>query len=293
MTIKSIKSGFGIGCLIFAVAAIIALPVRFLQFFTVIEEGTGFYTGEHWSVFFLYAVLAVAIIAILFLGFARRKKLDYSLEAIKRPGLAAFSIVAAGGILLDAYNCFVKISSPVYSNSDLPMDSSNAVLALECVFAVLSAVYFIILWITYLKGKAFNSKAGVLSLAPVIWCIFRLVFRFMRTISYIRVSELMFEMIMIAFLIMFFMAFAQVNTGIGGAKNEWKIAAYGLPAALMALICFVPSFILTVGGFEELLYDYSTVEFSNIGIALFVVATILTRVTEKLPEENEIYSAEG
>ena len=57
---------------------------------------------------------------------------------------------------------------------------------------------------------------------------FRLVFRFTRTISYIRVSDLMLEMLMLVFFIMFFMAFAQVNSRVDPNKKEWKIAAYGL-----------------------------------------------------------------
>lgn len=288
MNIKSVKSGFGIGCLVFAAAAVIALPVRILQFFTVIESGTGFYTETDWSVYLLYIVLAAAIIAILALGIAKRKKLDYSLEYTKRPGLSSLSLIAACGILLDAYNCFIRFISEetVTTASGSSLDSSKLIIMLEGVFALLSAIYFIMLWLTYLKGNSNGSGFWLLSLTPVLWSIFRLVVRFMRTISYIRVSELLIEMIMISFMILFFMIFAQVNCGINGKGNEWKIAAYGLPAALTALICFIPRLVVMISGNSHLFYSESGLEFCDFGIALFIIATVLTRITDKLPDEN-------
>lgn len=289
MNNKSVKSGFGIGCIIFVAAAIIALPMRVFQSFTLIEGGTGFYTEKNWSIGVLYAVLIIAVLAILIFGLLKKKKLDFSLEAIKRPGLSWLSLIAACGIMLDAYNCFAGIMSvdeTVTASSSSAPDSSKLILVAQGIFAVLSAIYFIMLWLTYLKGKTNDSEIRLLALAPVIWNIFRLVTRFMRTISYIRVPELLFEMTAIAFLILFFNAFAQVSTGLGEKNGEWKIGAYGLPAALMAFICFIPRAILTVSGNTDLLYSQSTLQFCDIGIALFIIATVLTRVTDKLPEEK-------
>lgn len=81
----SVKSGFGIGAVIFAVAAIIALPLRIIQYFTVIEGGTGFYTENSLSVYLLYIILSAAVIAFIVTGLTKTKKLDYSREAEKRP----------------------------------------------------------------------------------------------------------------------------------------------------------------------------------------------------------------
>lgn len=288
MNNKSVKGSFGIGCLIFAVAAIIALPLRVLQSFTIIEGGTGFYSENNWTVGALYAVLIIAVLAIIIFAFTKRKKLDFSLETVKRPGLSWISLIAACGIMLDAYNCFIGIMSTdeTVAIYDSAIDSSKLILIAQGIFAVLSAIYFIMLWLTYLKGKTNGSEIRLLALAPVIWNIFRLVSKFMRTISYIRVPELLFEMIAIAFMILFFNAFAQVNTGLGDKNGEWRIGAYGLPAALMALICFIPRVILTVSGNSSLLYSQSTLQFCDMGIALFIIATVLTRVTDRLPEKS-------
>lgn len=288
MNNKSVKSGFGIGCIIFVVAAIIGIPVRTLQFFTVMESGTGFYSETDWSVYLLFGVIAAAILALIAFGLSKKKKLDYSLETVKRPGLSSLSLIAACGAILSACSCLVKFMAKesVATSYTSPVDGTKIILLLEGVFALLSAIYFILLWLTYLKGTSNGSKIRLLALAPVIWSIFRIVIRFMRTISYIRVSELMFEMIMISFLILFFMALAQVNTGISAENAEWKIGAYGLSAALLALICFIPRLIVMISGNSHLFYSESSIEFCDLGVALFIIGTVFTRVTDKLPETN-------
>ncbi len=294
MNLKSIQSGFGAGVLIMAVAALIALPLRTLQFFTVIEGGNGFYSEFNWSVYVLYGVLAAAIAAVIVFGIIKRKKLDYSLDVEKRPGMGILSVTAAISILMDAASCIAS----VYELQGVvdPANKASAmgdciILGIEAGFALLSSIYFIALGIAYLLGKTNGSEYRLISLAPVAWCIFRLVYRFKRTISFTTVSDLMFEMLAFSFMILFFFAFAQVNARVGGKGNEWKIAAYGIPAALLALICFVPRFIVTLTGNAHLLYSYSAAEYCDFGVALFIISAVVTRITDKAAVQ-EINQAE-
>ena len=64
---------------------------------------------------------------------------------------------------------------------------------------------------------------------------------------------------------MFFMAFAQVTAKVGGKGLEWKLFAYGLPAALFCLLCFVPRVVLMILGKSEL------TDWKAEGIALFTM----------------------
>lgn len=300
MKTKALTSGFGIGAIILIAAAIIALPVRTTQYFKILEGTTGFYTTTDWTVYLLFAVLAVAIIAFIALGFINRKKLDYSLETKKRPGFGILAAVTAIGLIIDAVICLnvvynpqvsLGISTATYEASQ----TANYVLTAQAVAAAVSALYFVTVCVGSLSGKSNGTEFKIISLAPVLWSIFRLVFRFTRTISYIRVSDLLFEMIMIIFMMLFFMAFAQVNAGIDAKNCEWKIASYGLSAALLALVCFIPRFIVTAGGNADLLYSYSSAEYCDIGIALFAIAAVLTRITDKkeLPEPEAAEESES
>lgn len=78
---------------------------------------------------------------------------------------------------------------------------------------------------------------------------------------------------------MFFMAYAQVNSKVGGENCEYKVASYGLIAAMLAIICFVPRFVLTVCGKADMIYTYSALEYCDFTCALFALATVFTRIT--------------
>ncbi len=280
----SVKSGFGLGAIIAAVAAIISLPVRTAQFFTIIESDTGFYSEVNAGVYIFYGVIAAAIVLSLVFGFAKRKKLDYSLEVTKRPGFGILSFTAAIGALSDAAKCIME-----FMNAEPDSETAQAaglLLAVEAVFALFTAIFFVAIGVSALGGKTNGSEYKLISLAPVLWSIVRIVYRFTRTISYIRVSELLLEMLMLVFLIVFFMAFAQANTGINSKGNIWKVAAYGVPAVLLALICFVPRFIVTVSGNAHLLVEQSPIEYCDIANAAFIICTVLTRVTDKISSEE-------
>ena len=156
----------------------------------------------------------------------------------------------------------------------------------QVALSFLSAIYFVILCLSALIGKASGSQFRILSLAPVLWSMLRMILRFTRTISYVRVSELLFEMVMLVFMIMFFMAFAQCNSKVNEDDCKWKLAAYGLPAALMALVTFVPRLILSLVGSADIIYSQSALELSDFAVALFIIATVFTRVTLKDESEN-------
>ena len=288
----SVKNGFGIGAIILAVAAIIALPLRTIQFFTVLEGGTGFFNESNFSVYLLYFILAAAGIAFLVLGIAKRKKTSYFNEAKKQPVFGIFSLVASAGAFSDGIMCAFKVMenyTPFIDYDYLGNPSANTekiLFCIEAVLAVLTAIFFLAVAVSALTGKTNGSEHKLISLAPVLWCVIRMVFRFTRTISYLKVSDLTFELIMLVFATMFFMAFAQVNSQVGGKNCEWKLAGYGLTAVLFALVCFVPRFIVTIVGMSDLLYSYSPAEFCDLAIALFIIATVFTKLTDRVEQTN-------
>ena len=281
----SVKSGFGLGAVIAVAAAVIALPIRTVQFFTIIESDTGFYSEVNSGVYLLYAVIAIAVAACLVLGIAKRKKLDYSLEAIRRPGFGILSFTAAIGALSDSAKCIMEFMN--YQPDTGTSGAAEILLGAEAIFALFTAIFFVAIGASALSGKTSGSEYKIIALAPVLWSVFRVIYRFTRTISYVRVSELMFEMLMLVFLILFFMAFAQSNANVDSKGNNWKVAAYGMPAVLFALICFVPRFIVTVSGNAHLLVDQSPIEYCDIANAAFILCTVLTRVTDKISSEEE------
>lgn len=293
----SAKKGFGAGSAVFAAAAVIAVILRTVQFFTVVEENqTGFYTENNWSVYLLYIILAAFVLSSVVLGFFNRKKLDFDREAKKRPVFGAASLVAGIGAFADGLGSILKVlnnHAPIvehtYDGAAI-WNTDKVIFFAEAAFATLSAIFFLALGLSLISGKTNGSEHKLISLSPVLWCIVRMIFRFSRTISYLNVSDLTFELLMLVFSVLFFMAFAQVNARIDCKNCEWKLAGYGLPAALLAILCFVPRVIVTLSGRTGLLYEYSPVDFCDLTTAAFIIAAVFTRLTgraEKPEEEKE------
>lgn len=286
----SLKGGSGIAAIVFAVAALLALPLRTIQYFTIIENnGTGFYTENNWSVYVLGFILAVTVIALLVLGFINRKNTGYDLEVKSRPVFGLFSFVAAAGMFSDGIFCILNAGSidSIFDYEGKISNPDTIFMYGEAFLSVFAAIFFLALGISTLSGKTNGSEHKLISLVPVIWCLIRMVFRFSRTISYLRVSELTFELLMLVFTAMFFMAFAQVNSQIGNKNNEWKLIGYGLPAALFALICFAPRVIVWASGQRELLYEYAaTPNICELTNALFIIAAVFTRLSHGVKKET-------
>lgn len=289
---KTLTSGFGIGNIIFIAALILALPLRIYQYLGgVIEPATGFFTKNDFSVYTLYGVIILAAVAVIVLGIINRKKLAYDVSAQKNPILGIASLLITLGIIFDVAFTMdipgaieaIKAAKTAETEQISTEITAHYVLIIQAVISLPTALFFTVFGINSLMGKTLASELRILSLSPVIWAMLRMVARFMRTISYTRVSELLFEMFMLALMIMFFMNFAQCNAKVNDKDCAWKVAAYGLPAALLALVCFVPRAILFVLGKGNLLYAESALEFSDLTVALFIIAAVLTKLTNQLP----------
>lgn len=287
---KLLNSGFGIGNIVFIAAVILALPLRIYQYVAgILEPGTGFYAENSWSIYALYAVIIAAVAASVVIGIIKKKTLGFSSEATRNPLIGIFSALSAAGLVIDAFThlTVLRTSQPsLYADTAPAGLPSHNILLIQIIVSLVTALFFVILTIGSFSGKTSGTEYRILSLTPVFWSIIRMVGRFMRTISYVRVSELLFEMVMLVFMIMFFMAFAQCNSKVNEKDCIWKVAAYGLPAALLALVCSVPRIILSLIGSADLIYSQSSVEFADLGIALFIIAVVLTKVITKTESDE-------
>lgn len=298
---KKIGGGFETGIIVFAAALVIALPLRTVQYFTVIEGGSGFFTEKNIGLWIFVAVALAGMLLPVIIGLINNKKLTLSREAEKRPGCGILAALLSLGTFADALQCFNHVFElgpdflPVHAYPDaLPSGEAivraDSIIIAEGVFALISAVYFLLSALSFLSGKSSAEQYKIIALAPVVWSITRIIFKFTITISYLRVSQLTLEMLMIIFFILFFMSYAQINSDVRAKGSEWKVFAYGLPAAFLGLLVFVPQFIVLVMGKTELLYSYSCPEYCDITASLFILATVLTRTAvkagEKAPAED-------
>ncbi len=276
---------------LFSLSILLVLPLRVYQYLNIIEPGTGFYEKTDISVPALYALLAFFGGAMLLLSFLNRYKIAMSTTVRKSPVLGAVALGTAVAFFVDAVVMYQNFTTLYYGTAqngggDIFIESATSgimksgalPMLFEAVFAVLSAIFFIVLGVAYISGKSNGSEFKLLAITPLAWSICRILHRFMRTISFTNVSDLFFELLMIVFLMIFFMAFAQLISRVNNKGADWKLTGFGLPAALLCLLCFVPRAAILVMGKGDLLADLSPPEYCDLAIALFILTFILNKV---------------
>ena len=274
---KTRNTGFLISTIAFCVVALAALPLRTYQFLTNIEAGTGFYIDSaNILIYVLYGIIGAGIVISMASALLYKSELGFDRTPAKRPVQGIISLLTAVAVLFDAALDLNTILNYSPETSEMTKVSLY-VLCAQSLFAVLAAIFFVVFGISMLSGATNASEYKIISVAPTVWFMFRLIFRFTATISFIKVSDLLLEMFMLAFMLIFFTAFAQLNSKIESKGLDWKLVAFGLPAAVLALVCFIPRFIMVISGKSEMLYTGSPVEYCDLATALFALSIVLTR----------------
>lgn len=275
-------------------ALLVAVPLRVYQYFKVLEPETGFYSTIDFSVYIIYALLGIAVITAIVIPLINRKKMITVASVKKSPVFLVLSLILAVTIIIDSagqlmsyFDLYDAAASSGSTIAEYVKKQGGTLLLLQAVSGAIAAVYFFVSGLSVSLGNSDGSKLKLLGLTPVLWCIFRLLYKFKRTISFINVSDLLLELFEIVFLMLFFFALAQAVARIDVKTVFWKIFAYGIPAAMFALMCFLPRFILMVTGKSELLNDHYGVSYSDLGAAAYIIYNLLSRAKAQTSEPEE------
>lgn len=245
--------------LIFAVAAVAGSVIRTVQTFKFIDSKTGFYTGGEALAAILYIIIAVSILAFCAVSYLSSDNRKITLSGEKHKIAAIGALLFALSLLGD---CYYSLHAAVLNAGTVGVGYTSAMksglipLLIQSISALFSAVYLFILASDLSKGSAKAYKRKFLATAPVLWAGSRLIFRFLKQISFVQVSDLFLELCMIAFMIMFFMALAQTASGVYSDSLRWRIPAFGMSAGLIAAITSVPRMIVAITAREFVNSDY-------------------------------------
>ena len=271
--------------IVFAVASIVGIVIRYIQTLKFIDPSTGFTTGGTVLSIILYALIVVASLFICITSFlsadSKKIAIGESTHKLAAIGTRLFAISLLG----DAYYCLNQViynsgTALAYTN---PMKNGSLPMTLQGIFALVSAIYLFILASDFSKGTAKAYKRKFLATAPVFWAGARLIYRFLRQISFIEVSDLLLELVMVSFMIMFFMALAQISSGVYKDAFKWRIPGLGLSAALIASIISVPRMIVAVTA-RELVNHAHPFSLTDLLFVIFIV-TLVVKIKEdaKMP----------
>lgn len=277
-------------------ASLLLVVLRCLQLTKYIDSETGFYIGGGAVNFLFYAVTVAVCLFFVAVSFLSSEGARLETAALKDKG-ASIAATAFGvslvydslSSLIDSFMLLDEMSVGAFNQGAELFKSMMATgvlpYALESIFALLSAVYIFILAKSFSKGSLAAHKNKFMALAPVAWVAFKLITRFVKQISYIKVSDLFLELIMLAFMILFFVALSQVTSGVYSDDSRWRITGLGLSGALLSFAVNVPRFILGIFANDFVNKEYP---FNLADCAFAVFAVFVALATVKNAQNNEI-----
>ncbi len=277
----------------FAVAAVATLSLRTCQLLLVINPDTnqllvnpvnGFYETSHFTIPLLYGILAISCILFLVLSFLSKNVPAPRLPEGRNIPLGIASLVAAAAFVWDIIVVALKVIPTMHSGMNQVVfdglrdsgikGNGGAFVILELVFAVLSVLYFLVFGLSHFEGKATYKKVGILSIAPGCWTMFVLVSKLMKAISFITVSELLFEIGMLVFTMLFFLTFARIASGVFSVNSMWCTYGCGFPAAIFMGLVSIPRGIVLVLGNKNV--EGSDFSFTHLFLFIFIIVYMIS-----------------
>lgn len=261
-------------------ALLVAVPIRVYQYLKLINPTTGFFDETDFSIFVLYGIIALAMLICIVISYINHKSLQPVAIGKNSKVFLAVSLLMALGTAIDCVSLIAEFSdladkAPINISREFLFEyisSQGGTLTLiEAVFAAISAFYFVLSGLLSVNNNDSKPRFKILALSPVVWCVFRLLYRFKRTIAFINVSDLFIELFSIVMAMVFFLALAQIRSKIDADSIFWKIYAYGLPAAVLALVCFVPRLILVVTGNSDMINPLHSLRISDLTFAVYAI----------------------
>ncbi len=270
---------------------VVAVPFRMYQHLNIIEHDTGFYRVTDWSIYLMYALGVLAIVIPYVLTFLAKNVPASKSPFRKNKFLAVASFIFAGGIIIDVVSSLSTflINAKSFSNIGLSImgtiDQAQLPLLIESVFGVLAAIYIIIFGISFIDGRTTYSQYKFLALAPLFWAMSRIVIRFVRKIAYINVSDLMFELFAITFMMIFLLSFARICAGLANSKAMRTLFASGFVGIFFCIASNLPRLLMVITGSAKALPDEYPFSLCDFGFAIFAFAYIVNAV--KCAREND------
>ena len=133
-----------------------------------------------------------------------------------------------------------------------------------------------------------------MALSPLVWAMGRIIIRFLKRISYVNIADLFFELLAVAFMMIFFLALARISSALANETSMRSLFAAGYVSAFFCLLTNIPRLVVILTGSGSLLPDEYPLALCDLFFAFFAVAYIVNAMTyakendhKELMEENK------
>jgi hypothetical protein len=201
------------------------------------------------------------------------------------------SLVFAVGIVLDVVSALSTflINAKSFKTVGLTiadtMAQGRAPLLIEAVFGVLAAIYMLVFGISYFDGRTTYGQYKFMAITPLFWAMSRIVLRFLSKIAYMNVSDLMLELFMLVFMMLFLLNFARISSDLANAKAMRTVFASGSVAIFFCAVTNLPRLLMVLTANGAALPDEYPFRLCDLGFAIFAFAYIVGAM--KCAKEND------
>lgn len=263
---------------IFIAAVLVTLPIRVYQMLYVIDDATGFFKEGSMSVPILTVLLVMALAAILVSAFLSGDLFAGAILPRKR---------TVGGIAALAMGVMLLLSSLNGSVVQLGRGVVTVQQTVYFVFSIITAGAFLLMGVNFIMGKGYALN-GVFALVPVIWACVRLTKQFLEFTTIANISENLYDILMLVFTVLFLFYHAKVLAGMSARKSLDRAVGFGLCAALFAILCTIPRFVLTLNNGGERLGATAQPTLLDLVLAVYIVIMVATLLVD-----TAFYTSQG
>ncbi len=268
---------------VFAAAMLVALPTRVYQLLALVDPANGYYNSSDITIPVLYGAVFLFACIFMVLSFLSKEVPSPKLPTGKNPILGVTSIVMVLGLGWDILSIERKIVPQVQGDVNMEIfksllssnleQSGGLFTVLRFIFAMFAIFYFVIFAVSHLNGKASYKEYKLLALSPLCWAITGLISKLMTAVSFLNSSELLFEIFMLVFAMLFLLTFARISTGVFTEDSMWGIFGYGFAASLFAGLVTIPRLVCAAVGVTPV--DEHEFSFVYLAMMIFILSYIV------------------
>lgn len=273
------KAGLKLTAVFSAAAFGLLFIIRLYHTFALTDGATGFFTVHNFTVPVMYALLGIGVIGAVALCYICKDLPSGEVKSKTSVLYVAASFFFALTLIYDGYKNVRKVISYGGGLSAAKEALDGNIGVISTVFAFLGALSIILSVIVYLRDGRKMNILSIPMLFPVIWAFLETLSFFSITVSYVKVSQLLFSIFYCAFLMVFLFENARVLTGVGRRDSLWFFYATGIITAGLTLASGVPSMlsdIFTPGN----VVTYCPFELYALSGGIYALASMLIRAKE-------------
>lgn len=272
---------------------VFSIPLIVLRYFALLnntEKVSGFFIKIDGSVVAFYAILAVALVAIVCFSLFRKKQVNPFSKSRSR-AIAFTGMVFALALLGDFVVQFLKMFNMVTmaEGSLFSRLSSTGALTimLQGLMAILAAFYILIHAFSYFGGTLNYRNFKVIGMFPSLWMATRLIGVFLVKIRYLNVPQLVLEIVMLLAGMIFFFNLAKMNACFESGVSSVRIFGAGWCTVLLCAVISVPRLLIMISGHKDVLPMVATHEIVDLVMGGFIFIYMLKGNVSPVLKKNQ------